>query len=162
MKFRQKKLKKDFIFGFKSNRNVALSLGQLRRKEFDEAEVLKKAMILFWKKGYNETSIKDLIQFLGISNASIYNIFGGKKELFNRAIDFYRTSNVKGLSHFISTQQDVRQGLKMVFEKIIQDDNEEDDRKGCFIVNTTELIPNDPEIQIVLDQHKLINRKIFL
>lgn len=133
-----------------------------RSIEFNEEEVLQKAMILFWEKGYHDTSIKDLIQALGISNASIYNSFGGKKELFNRALEYYRETNFHGMSQFIRSQQEVRTGLTMVFEKIIQDDHHDEACKGCFIVNTsTELIPTDPLIQEVLDKHRARIEKVF-
>ncbi len=133
-----------------------------RSIEFDEEEVLKKAMTLFWEKGYYDTSIKDLIQALGISNASIYNSFGGKKQLFNRALDYYRETNFQGLSDFIRSQKEVKQGLIMIFNKIIQDDKNDPDCKGCFIVNTsTELIPADPAIQGVVDAHKERIEKVF-
>ncbi|MEM6348031.1 MAG: TetR/AcrR family transcriptional regulator [Bacteroidota bacterium] len=133
-----------------------------RALEFDEEEILKKAMILFWQKGYHDTSIKDLIDFLGISNASIYNTFGGKKQLFERAFALYRNSNYEGLKQFLNTQRDVRQGLKRVFHKIITDDSNDPDCKGCFIVNTTaELVPHDLSIQKAVEQNKLKNEKLF-
>lgn len=128
-----------------------------RAKQFDEEEVLQKAMILFWKKGYHDTSITDLIKFLGISNASIYHTFGGKKELFDRAFEYYRTINFTGLSHFLSTQEDIRIGLKMAFQKIIDDDATDEDCKGCFVVNTsTELLPSDKDdkLQGIITQYQ--------
>ncbi|MEL6674839.1 MAG: TetR/AcrR family transcriptional regulator [Bacteroidota bacterium] len=122
-----------------------------RAKQFDEEEVLEKAMLLFWKKGYFDTSITDLIDFLGISNASIYHTFGGKKQLFERAFDRYRQKNLGGLQHFLSTQDDVRKGLKGVFEKIITDDSLDEDCKGCFIANTSsELLPTDEQLMQVI------------
>lgn len=133
-----------------------------RSIEFNEEEVLRNAMLLFWEKGYYDTSIKDLIQALGISNASIYNSFGGKKQLFNRALAYYRETNFQGLRHFIQSQKDVSKGLTMFFEKIIQDDKNDEDCKGCFIVNTsTELIPTDPAIQIVIEKYREKIEKLF-
>lgn len=115
-----------------------------RAKKLDEVEVLEKAMFLFWKKGYYDTSIKDLIDFLGIQNGSLYNTFGGKKALFDQAFAHYRKINFEGLSNFLASQEDVRQGLTMVFQRIIGDDAADPDCKGCFIVNTsTELLPYD-------------------
>ncbi len=128
-----------------------------RAKQFDEEEVLQKAMILFWKKGYHDTSITDLIEFLGISNASIYNTFNGKRALFDRAFAYYRTSNFTGLNHFLSTQEDIRIGLKMAFQKIIDDDAADEDCKGCFVVNTsTELLPSDKDdkLQGIITQYQ--------
>lgn len=126
-----------------------------RAKQFDEEEILEKAMMLFWQKGYFDTSIKDLIAYLGISNASIYNAFGGKKQLFYRAFNHYRSTQSKGLGQFLSTQTHTRAGLIQVFQKIIYDDCQDLDCKGCFIVNTsTELIPSDPNILSLIQSQK--------
>jgi len=53
-----------------------------RVKLFDEKEVLTKAMNLFWKQGYAATSIRDLVNHLGINRASLYGTFGDKEQLF--------------------------------------------------------------------------------
>lgn len=133
-----------------------------RSKEFDEEEVLQKAMLLFWKKGFYDTSIKDLIDFLGISNASIYHTFEGKQKLFDRAFQLYRESNLNGLTAFLESQDDVRQGMRMVFEKIIHDDHIDEDCKACFVVNTSvELIPINKEIQHSINQYKEIIVELF-
>ncbi len=49
---------------------------------FDKEEVLDRAMNLFWKKGYNGTSIRDLEKATGLGKSSLYNTFGGKEALF--------------------------------------------------------------------------------
>lgn len=134
-----------------------------RPKLFDEAEVLQKAMLLFWKKGYFDTSIKDLIEFLGISNASLYHSFGGKRKLFDQAFALYQRSNLHGMAQFLATQQDVRTGLRGIFEKIITDDFADPDCKGCFIVNSTaELIPEDDSFKAVVAEHQQRVEEIFV
>lgn len=126
-----------------------------RAKQFDETEVLHKAMELFWKKGYHDTSITDLIACLGISNASIYNTFGGKKQLFDRAFQHYRSTSLEGLENFLISQTDVREGLRMIFSRIIAEDLNDADVKGCFVVNsTTELLPQDTQLQTIIAQYK--------
>ena len=134
-----------------------------RAKAFDEEEILRKAMMLFWQKGYHDTSIKDLIAYLGISNASIYNAFGGKKQLFIKAISCYQDFHFNGLKAFLESHKEVKSGLVIVFDKLIVDDHEDEACKGCFIVNTTtELIPADPEIQQILERHKEKFEQLFL
>ena len=53
-----------------------------RSKSFVESEVLDKALNLFWTKGYNATSIQDLVDHLGINRASIYSTWGDKHGLY--------------------------------------------------------------------------------
>ena len=63
-----------------------------RKIEFDRDKVLNQSMVLFWQKGYENTSMQDLVSTLGINRFSIYNTFGGKKALFLLAIEHYRCS----------------------------------------------------------------------
>ncbi|MEM6645556.1 MAG: TetR/AcrR family transcriptional regulator [Bacteroidota bacterium] len=126
-----------------------------RAKQFDEAETLEKAVLLFWKQGYHHTSVQDLVDHLGLNRGSLYNTFGGKRALFDRAFAWYRHQEVKRLRTFLEAQPNVRTGLRALFGHLIEDDCADPDAKGCFIVNTTtELIPSDPDIQQVLVHHR--------
>jgi len=126
-----------------------------RARQFDEAETLEKAVLLFWKQGYHHTSVQDLVDHLGLNRGSLYNTFGGKRALFDRAFAWYRQQEIKRLRTFLDAQPNVRTGLRALFGHLIQDDCADPDAKGCFIVNTTtELIPSDREIQHVLVDHR--------
>jgi len=57
-----------------------------RPREFDLNEALQAAMLLFWERGYEATSIDDLLQQMGINRASLYGTFGQKRELFLKAL----------------------------------------------------------------------------
>ena len=133
-----------------------------RSKQFDEQEVLKKAMMLFWKQGYHATSMQDLVDHLGINRASLYTTFGGKRNLFDRAFDQYRQHQSQGLARFLESQEDVVAALRLLFHRLIQDDVEDESAKGCFIVNTTtELLPGDPALQETLLQHEAHIQGLF-
>ena len=58
-----------------------------RSKEFEENEVLEKAMRLFGDQGYEKTSMSDLIEHMGIHRRSLYDTFGDKHTLFLKAMD---------------------------------------------------------------------------
>jgi len=69
-----------------------------RTKEFDPDSALRAAMDLFWRKGYEATSMQDLVDGLGIGRGSIYATFGSKHELYLRALDRYaEQSDVRAL-----------------------------------------------------------------
>ena len=53
-----------------------------RSKEFEENEVLDKAMKLFWEQGYEKTSMTDLVEHMGIHRRSLYDTFGDKHHCF--------------------------------------------------------------------------------
>ena len=64
-----------------------------RPREFDETEALDRAVDVFWEHGFEGTSISDLEAATGVARQSLYNVFGGKRELFLRALDRYATLN---------------------------------------------------------------------
>ncbi|MFF4052763.1 TetR/AcrR family transcriptional regulator [Streptomyces chartreusis] len=60
-----------------------------RPRAFDEAHVLEAAMLLFWRQGYEATSLAQLREATGLSSASLYGAFGSKEGLFSRAVEHY-------------------------------------------------------------------------
>jgi AcrR family transcriptional regulator len=60
-----------------------------RPREFDVEEALEQAMLVFWKQGYEGSSMGDLERAMGISRASLYAAFGKKEQLFRKALDRY-------------------------------------------------------------------------
>lgn len=60
-----------------------------RTREFDVNETLDRAMHLFWKKGYVETSVRDLVEYTGVAHAGLYSAFGDKEGLFKAAVRKY-------------------------------------------------------------------------
>lgn len=126
-----------------------------RVKLFDETEVLEKAMNLFWKKGFYATSIQDLVSHLGINRASLYDTYGGKKALFERAFAHYRSNNTNQIKKYLSTQDDIEAGLKNLFKMAIQESDTDVERKGCLVVNTTiEFIPNEKDFVTLIHENK--------
>lgn len=61
-----------------------------RPREFDEDEVLMKAMVAFWQRGYEGCSVRDLLDATGLPRQSLYNTFGDKRGLFLRVLARYR------------------------------------------------------------------------
>ena len=64
---------------------------QGRPRTFVEEEVLDAAMQVFWRHGYEASSIAQLRAATGLSSASLYGAFGSKEGLFERAIEHYIT-----------------------------------------------------------------------
>ena len=133
-----------------------------RVKLFDENEVLSKAMHLFWKQGYAATSVQDLVNHLGINRASLYDTFGDKEQLFKRSFELYRKTNIERLTQFFQNHPDVKEGFSKLFDTSIEEAIIDDDRKGCFVVNTTtERIPNDISLLKVLECNKTDLETLF-
>ncbi len=66
-----------------------LCIVMARNVEFNEAAAIQKAMEVFWKKGYNGTSLRDLTEAMQINSSSLYNTIGDKEELFVRCVQHY-------------------------------------------------------------------------
>lgn len=60
-----------------------------RPREFDLDEALDQALHVFWKKGYEGTSLSDLTDAMGINRPSLYCAFGNKESLFRKVLDHY-------------------------------------------------------------------------
>ena len=60
-----------------------------RPRAFDSDKALEKALEVFWRKGYDGTSLADLTEAMGINKPSLYAAFGNKEQLFIKAIELY-------------------------------------------------------------------------
>ena len=58
-----------------------------RPLEFDRSKALGHALTLFWRKGYQATSLADLVAAMQISRSSFYATFGDKRSLFIECLD---------------------------------------------------------------------------
>lgn len=125
-----------------------------RPKAFDEQAVLDKAMHLFWKKGYHDTSIQDLVQHLGLSRSSIYDTFGDKHALFLASLRYYLNgpSFQTELPDFQTTN--IRPFLVAFFDRLLIDCQQDDQQKGCFAINcTVELAPDNPQVNGLVQEN---------
>jgi TetR/AcrR family transcriptional regulator, transcriptional repressor for nem operon len=105
-----------------------------RNKEFDENEVLRKAMELFWIQGYEKTSMQDLVKYMGIHRRSLYDTFGDKHTLFIKALDYYNEIITTRIENEVSQQHSVKDAIKQLFNMIIVRDKQQ--LVGCLTVNT--------------------------
>ena len=125
-----------------------------RTKDFDESEVLEKAIKLFWQKGYNGTSMQDLVDGLGISRSSIYDTFGDKHQLYLKALCTYRQNAIavrdQILNASIPAKAAIRQLMDLIIDQMIRDKQ----HKGCFLVNSAvENAPHDKETNAIVCQN---------
>ncbi|MEI2342402.1 TetR/AcrR family transcriptional regulator [Priestia megaterium] len=116
-----------------------------RNKEFDEKEALRKAMELFWRQGYEKTSMQDLVNYMGVHRRSIYDTFGDKHTLFIRALSHYVEVMDERIKNNIKPELTVKQAIRKLFEMVIYPTDKQP--KGCLTVNTAvELSLLDQEV----------------
>ncbi len=117
-----------------------------RTKEFDPDTVLQKALELFWERGYEATSMADLVEHLGIARASIYTTFGGKHDLYIKALDRYLQTRDPDLVEMLSQPGPVLPAVRALVELYAHDSAYGDRRWGCMVVNAAvEVVPSDPQ-----------------
>jgi len=122
-----------------------------RTKDFDEDEVLKKAMNLFWHKGYNGTSMQDLVDGLGISRSSMYDTFGDKHSLFIRALENYKQIATTEMKAIVDNAPTAKVAIRRMFELTVTELLSDNQHKGCFLVNAgVEMAPHDTEVNKML------------
>ncbi len=118
-----------------------------RPQEFDAAEVLHKALDLFWRKGYEATSLADLLAATGLSKSSLYAAFGGKRDLFLAAFDAYRAERAAELHRSLDVGP-ARKAIEMFFRDIVATARQQKSPCGCMSTNqAVELAPRDPAIR---------------
>ena len=117
-----------------------------RNKTFEPDEALEKAMHLFWRKGYYDTSIEDLVQHVGVSRYGLYSVFGSKHRLFLAALDRYCETVLTRLFAPIEAPGASLAAIQRYFETAIASFKTPQGQLGCLMCNTaTELAPHDPQ-----------------
>ncbi len=104
-------------------------------KQFDQNAVLDRAMMLFWRRGYEATSISDLINAIGINRGSLYASFGDKQRFFLAALDRYLDLIAKPLFAELS-DPDPRRAIERMFASIIRRTSDSQFPRGCLLTNT--------------------------
>jgi TetR/AcrR family transcriptional repressor of nem operon len=106
-----------------------------RQKEFDRDEVLQKAMETFWARGYEATSIQDLVESMGINRQSLYDTFGDKHALYLLALDRYRDVESRKVFELLERSGSVRKAIRQLFTNVIDHSLDSKQRRGCFMGN---------------------------
>jgi TetR/AcrR family transcriptional regulator, transcriptional repressor for nem operon len=121
-----------------------------RPREFDEEAVLDAAVQCFWAHGYEATSVRDLIEKTGITGASLYNAFGDKRALYQRALDHYVEDSVVDRIRRCEALAP-REAIGAFFAEIVRRSLDDHQHKGCMLVNAAlDVAPNDPGFQRIV------------
>lgn len=119
-----------------------------RPREFNKEDALQKAMHLFWQKGYEATSMTDLLEATGLSKSSLYDTFGDKRKLFLTALDAYRQFRQEGFKAALNDGRLARESIAALFEGFTTKVLEDRRGYGCMSCNeAVEFGPGDQEVQ---------------
>jgi TetR/AcrR family transcriptional repressor of nem operon len=118
-----------------------------RAKQFDTDEVLTRAMETFWARGYEATTMQDLVECTGVNRASLYATYGDKHALFLAALHLYDARMRADPLARLERQGRPRRAIRQLFESFAAQVTPAGPNRGCFLTNTAlELAARDGEV----------------
>ena len=120
-----------------------------RPREFDEMTALEAAIECFWQNGYEATSVRDLAEKMGLSAPSLYNAYGDKRALYERALEHYLDQSARALIKRLEESLPPKQAVRQFIGEIIRHSVNDPERRGCFLINSAlEVAPHDRELRV--------------
>ena len=134
-----------------------------RPREFDKHEVLGKAICVFADKGYNGTSMQDLVDGLGISRSSMYETFSNKHALYVEALECYQKSANQQVYAIIKESSGAKDAIRKLLEMTVSKLLDNDQHNGCFLVNAEiEVAAHDADVKEMICQSGLHIESAFM
>ena len=106
-----------------------------RPREFDEDDVLERALEVFWRQGYEGTSLDDLLDATGMARQSLYRVFGNKHEVFLRALERYGSTRMKSVREHLLESPSPRAALHELLD-MWERRAAAPDFIGCLVMNS--------------------------
>ncbi len=113
-------------------------------KQFNPETVVERAMEVFWRRGYEATSIQDLVEATGLNRGSLYATFHDKQQLFLAAVAYYAERVGSPLLAELA-DPDPRRAIERMFAAILQRTSDPTTPRGCLITNTALECPGSGE-----------------
>ncbi|MDO6736710.1 TetR/AcrR family transcriptional regulator [Wenyingzhuangia sp. 2_MG-2023] len=134
-----------------------------RKKQYNEEEVIKKATALFWKNGYEATSVRMLEKEMGINQFSIYASFTNKQGVFLESIKYYKTQ-IHILKEKLRKSNNGVLGIQQYFYDFLEFSKEGSLHKGCLVTNSVNEIKEEDNTLIMNELTNFANeiRELFV
>jgi AcrR family transcriptional regulator len=132
-----------------------------RTKVFDPARALEAAMDVFWNKGYEATSLDDLLTAMKIGRQSMYDTFGDKKQLYLAALGHYADTGREALRQRLAAGTSALEAIGSFLQEVARSDAGQRER-GCLAVNAVaEFGKADPDIYAFTERTQQVTERIF-
>ena len=119
-----------------------------RPREFDEEQVIEKLMNVFWEKGYEATSMKDLVAASGLLKGSLYGAFGDKHAQYLAALRHYHHTRIQASIDMLRGEGTPRQKISRLFDGVIEPTKRGLFAGGCLLCNASlEVAATDREVK---------------
>ena len=107
-----------------------------RPKAFNEEDVLDKAVDVFWAKGYEATSMQDLVDAMGIQRGSLYATFGSKQQLFLLSLERYGKVVVSVLLDILESKPSAVESIELFFAQLVEHLLTAGPLRSCLVTNS--------------------------
>lgn len=121
------------------------SIGRPREFELDDA--VRKAMSVFWDRGYHDASLPDLLEGMELSRGSFYKAFVDKRGIYLRALDLYIDEAIRKVGEILHSNPSPKAAIKDAFSRQVEESSGKEGLRGCFVVlSAVEMLPADEEV----------------
>ena len=118
-----------------------------RPREFDPEKALNQTMRIFWERGYQGTSLDELVKAAGVQKQSLYCAFGDKRSMFLKSLALYRSQVVSEVRGILNAPASPMAGIANLLQYASEPGRRKDCPAGCLMANTAlEVSKNDPEV----------------
>ncbi len=121
-----------------------------RPRKFDDDAVIEAAMQVFWTQGYEGTSAQDLCHWTGLGKGSLYNAFGSKQKLYEKALLRYQKLGLAAQLSILNNNVPVKEKLRALLIWGIEDDLSGQERRSCMaLFASMERSSKDTRVDII-------------
>ena len=133
-----------------------------RPSSFDRAQALDSAMRLFWQRGYEGTSMDELIRVMGLSPSSLYAAFGNKQQLYHAAIERYAAGPGSFAARVLASEPTARAGIERLLQVAAAELTKPDQPMGCMVALALTHGSADIEpLQAMMTERRVQSRRIM-
>ncbi|MBB3659788.1 TetR/AcrR family transcriptional repressor of nem operon [Rhizobium sp. BK650] len=133
------------MVGMVKRTQTSPSVGRPREFELDDA--VRKAMDVFWNRGYYDASLPDLLEGMDLSRGSFYKAFVDKRGAYLRALDAYIEDAIRTVGETLHSNPSPKAALREAFSRQVDLSSGTDGLRGCFVVlAAVEMLPEDKEV----------------
>jgi TetR/AcrR family transcriptional repressor of nem operon len=107
--------------------------GVPRKIEFDYDRAIDRATQLFWRKGYSNTSLRDLLKAMGIGEGSFYNTVKSKKRLYVECLKHYNDTVSRRRLNALLSRESVKEGIRAFFKTVLDELDDPRTPRVCLL-----------------------------
>ena len=129
---------------------------------FNREDIIEKATVVFHDKGYNATSMQDLVDATGLNRSSIYNSFVSKLDLYLECLRAYEAQSNRMTTKLLLRSDNPKQAIQLIFNAFIDVICSKEEEKGCLIGNCkAEMANHETAITNFLNQNQTRTIDLF-